>query len=292
MHKTLKKWPLPRRATWYLGLIAILVGIAVIRPGLLGVQSGSAADSLRTTTGDRPLSPEDRSSLVPGGQIGPEQSGRRASGASEEIAAAIQRIEESAGGGDLVVFSMLVDRIVRSASVRVREGILMALASPGANQMNPEFRDLALTLFASSLATDYRVGEMLRIVDVSTREGRLSWEKYLHSRSGANTMEVIEIRPDNPLFVESAQRNASRLLALSTPSKFRTAVESGLIDPGTAGFASGVRELLKLDSMKCSEWIYSFPENSPERRRGLRVVGEWLREIGRHEEAKAFLIPH
>lgn len=274
------------RSAWGLGLLALLAGIALLRPGFSGSEDGTPAESRSSTAGERSEAIEHHILSDRDQPKGRERSDGAVSRASEEIASSLREIEEAAAEADLMAFMLLVGRISFTSSVRVREGILTALASRDSDPMDSEFRDYALGAFASRLAEHYRVDEMLRVVDLSTAEGRLSWEKYLTERAGRSALEVIAIRPDTELFVESAHVRASGTLAAALPSRFRSAVEDGTVNPGTRAFDVGVRQLLRHDSIRCSEWLNSFPEDSPHRREGFTLVAEWLREIGRHEEAE------
>lgn len=112
------------------------------------------------------------------------------------------------------------------------------------------------------------------------------WKIKDHASADASLSPTGSGSKSNPAFPRSrlaSDRHSESVLSNNADSK--TSVQVALSLKRIKEVAEG----LKYDSIKGSEWINSLPDGSHQRIKGLRVVGEWLREIGRDEEAEIFL---
>ena len=174
-------------------------------------------------------------------------------------------------------------------SEKVCEQVLSALLSSGPGKLPDAERKELVGAASSSLAKRYRTAEFLRLIDESEKWGRVAWFHYAIIRAMEEPREILGILPSDPLFEPEAQANAATSLSGTDADGCRRLIEDGTISATSQAFEGSVKNMLRLNSMECSEWVESLPEASPARAQGYRVIAGWLTEIGRPEEAKAFL---
>jgi hypothetical protein len=275
------------RAVFLAGALCLIVAvIAVPKSSLLNSEDKLFLGENRTSGGTDHAATNISSDYRMRIPVRPAQGSSKT---SEEVDDILQQIREwSSASGHTAMFRIL-HSLRAEASPELRESLLRTLTSESNANLSSEASTLVTGGLASMLSSEYSTGEMLRVIDISTSNGKNAWRQYLNSRASKDPREVMSIARNSDLYSEAAHAMATKTIARRNPAAVRDMLAGGVIPHESRGFIEGVRELLRQNSLKCTEWIHSLPDDSPAKHAGFRIVGEWLLELGRAEEAELFL---
>ena len=281
-----------------LGGLALCGGVVILlirEPRSKGAEEVKEHDGPTAMESGSPVDREHRSSglAAPDQEVDPRWKGRlgeiarlpveRRAAAILEHAGNVRMKSDPFGWAELRIF------VSEEKSDKVCERVLSGLLSSGPGRLPDAERTELLGAASSNLAGRYGAAEFTCLIDESEKWGRLAWSRYAIIRAQEEPQEILAIRANEPLFVPEAQTNAATSLAGTDVDGCRRLIEDGTISPTSKAFDESVKKMLSLNSMECSDWLESLPEDNSARTRGYHVVAGWLTEIGRTEDAKAYL---
>jgi hypothetical protein len=281
-----------------LGGLALCGGVAILlirEPGPKMAEGVKELDGPSVGESVSPHGLEHRSSrpTEPEQEINPRLKGRLAEiarlPAERRAAAILEHADNVRMESDPFGWAELRIFVSEEMSDKTCERVLSRLLSSAPGNLPDAKRSELVGAASSNLAGRYGTAEFTRLIDESDKWGRLAWSRYAIIRASEEPQEILAIRPADPLFVPEAQANAATSLAGTDADACRSLIEDGTISPTSRAFDASVKKMLSLNSMECTDWLESLPEDNPARTRGYRVVAGWLTEIGRTEDAKAYL---